>query len=107
MTYACFDLVVEDRVAHLTMRRPAEMNTLNAAWFRELRGIVAALHGAKPARALVISSTGRHFTAGMALEVFTEGGSSTPTARRVAACSASSWPRCRTPSPRSSGCTCR
>lgn len=74
MTHACFDLVIEDRVAHLAMRRAAEMNTLNAVFFRELRGIVAALHRDAPARALVISSTGKHFTAGMALEVFGEGG---------------------------------
>jgi enoyl-CoA hydratase len=56
------------------MKRAAEMNALNAAFFRELRGIVAALHRDAPARALVISSTGKHFTAGMALEVFSDGG---------------------------------
>jgi enoyl-CoA hydratase len=74
MTYTCFDFVVEDRVAHLTMKRAAEMNTLNAAFFRELREAIAALHRDAPARVLVISSSGKHFTAGMALEVFTDGG---------------------------------
>jgi enoyl-CoA hydratase len=74
MTYDCFELTIEDRVAHLVLTRAAEMNALNAAFFRELRGIVATLHRDAPARALVISSTGKHFTAGMALEVFSDGG---------------------------------
>src|SRR5512146_1491209 len=70
----CFDLAIADRVAHLTLKRAAELNTMNAAFFRELRDTLAALHRDAPARALVISSTGRHFTAGMALDVFTGGG---------------------------------
>lgn len=74
MDYSTFDLAVADRVAHLTLKRAAEMNTMNAAFFRELRAAVEALHRDAPARALVISSTGRHFTAGMALDVFTSGG---------------------------------
>lgn len=70
MDYSSFDLAVADRVAHLTLKRAAEMNTLNAAFFRELRAVVEALHRDAPARALVIASTGKHFTAGMGLEVF-------------------------------------
>ena len=74
MDCSTFDLAVDERVAHLTLKRAAEMNTMNAAFFRELRGAVESLHRTAPARALVISSTGKHFTAGMALDVFADGG---------------------------------
>jgi enoyl-CoA hydratase len=68
----CFDLTLDQRVAHLVLKRAADMNTMNAAFFRELRETVDTLHREGHARALVISSTGRHFTAGMALEVFAQ-----------------------------------
>jgi enoyl-CoA hydratase len=70
MTYRSFELAIADRVAHLKLARPDEMNTMNAAFFTELAAAAAHLHEKAPARALVISSTGKHFTAGMALDVF-------------------------------------
>lgn len=70
MTYRSFDLAIADRVARLTLSRPDAMNTMDAAFFAELAAAVASLHADAPARALVIASTGKHFTAGMALEVF-------------------------------------
>jgi len=70
MTYRSFELATADRVAHLKLARPDEMNTMNAVFFSELAAAVASLHERAPARALVISSTGKHFTAGMALDVF-------------------------------------
>ena len=70
MTYRSFELAIADRVAHLKLARPDEMNTMNAAFFTELATAAAHLHEKAPARALVISSTGKHFTAGMALDVF-------------------------------------
>jgi enoyl-CoA hydratase len=62
-------------VAHLQLNRPERMNTLAPAFFPALRDAVQRLHAEGRTRALVISSTGRHFSAGMALEVFGGGGS--------------------------------
>ncbi len=70
MTYRSFELAIAERVAHLKLSRPDEMNAMNAAFFTEIAAAAAALHEKAPARALVISSTGKHFTAGMALDVF-------------------------------------
>ncbi len=67
---SCFTLSVQDHVAHLVLNRPEAMNTMHPTFWRELDAVLAQLHQAGEARALVISSTGKHFSAGMALETF-------------------------------------
>jgi enoyl-CoA hydratase len=57
-------------VAHLQLNRPERLNTMSPPFFPVLRDAVRELHDGGQARVLVISSTGRHFSAGMALEVF-------------------------------------
>lgn len=57
-------------VSQLQLCRPERLNTLDPAFFPALRDAVADLNAAGRTRALVISSTGKHFSAGMALEVF-------------------------------------
>ncbi len=57
-------------VAHLQLNRPERLNTMAPPFFPALRDAVRALHDLGEARALVISSTGKHFCAGMALDVF-------------------------------------
>ncbi len=66
----CFQFTVSDHVAHLMLNRPDAMNTMGPVFWRELDDTLAALHRSNEARALVISSTGKHFSAGMALDVF-------------------------------------
>jgi len=66
----CFSLTQQDHVAHLVLNRPEAMNTMNPAFWRELDEVLTQLHREGQARALVISSTGKHFSAGMALETF-------------------------------------
>jgi enoyl-CoA hydratase len=70
MSHECFDVEVADHVAHITLNRPDALNTMNAAFWRELPEIVNGISDDGAARAIVISSTGRHFTAGMDLSVF-------------------------------------
>ncbi len=70
MTYRCFDLSIADNVAHLTLKRPEELNSMVLEFWKELPQIVRALDESAEARVLVISSTGKHFTAGMDLSVF-------------------------------------
>jgi enoyl-CoA hydratase len=69
----CFDLDVKDGVAHLRMNRPEAMNTMTPAFWRELPALVNELSDAGEARVIVLSSTGKHFTAGMDLAVFQGG----------------------------------
>jgi len=73
MAYRCFDVEIADRVAHVRLSRPDELNTMTADFWRELPEIVTGISDAASARVVVISSTGRHFSAGMDLSVFTGG----------------------------------
>ena len=68
-----FALSTQDHIAHLQLNRPERMNTMDPAFFPALRDAVRALHDAGTARELVISSTGKHFSAGMSLDVFGSG----------------------------------
>jgi enoyl-CoA hydratase len=66
----CFSLTTTDHVAHLVLSRPAELNTMHPTFWRELDELLTQIHHEGTARALVISSTGKHFSAGMSLETF-------------------------------------
>ena len=61
---------IEDKIAHIQLCRPKQFNTMNAAFWRELPRVVKAIDREAAARVIVISSTGKHFTAGMDLQVF-------------------------------------
>lgn len=73
MNYQCFDFSINHKIAHLRFNRPEAMNTMQPVFFRELGQILKQLQEEAGARVLVLSSTGKHFTAGMALDVFTSG----------------------------------
>jgi enoyl-CoA hydratase len=66
----CFSLTTSDHVAHLVLNRPEAMNTMHPTFWRELDEVLTQIHKDGQARALVISSSGKHFSAGMALEAF-------------------------------------
>jgi enoyl-CoA hydratase len=66
----CFELTVQDHIAHLVLNRPGELNTMHPTFWRELDEVLTQLHRQGQARALVISSTGKHFSAGMSLDTF-------------------------------------
>jgi enoyl-CoA hydratase len=65
-----FSLAVDNGIAHLQLNRPERLNTMAPPFFPLLRDAVRGLQAAGDARVLVISSTGKHFCAGMALDVF-------------------------------------
>jgi enoyl-CoA hydratase len=67
---SCFEVSIADRIAHIVFSRPAELNTFTPAAWVELPQIVRDIDRNAKARAIVISSTGKHFTAGMDLAVF-------------------------------------
>ncbi len=66
----CFSLSVTDHIAHLVLNKPEALNTMHRTFWRELDEVLTQLHRSADARVLVISSTGKHFSAGMALETF-------------------------------------
>lgn len=72
--YECFDLSISDHVAHLQLKRPDAYNSMIPSFWTDLPKIVGELDAAGSARAIVISSTGKHFCAGMDLSVFAGGG---------------------------------
>ncbi|HUJ02482.1 MAG TPA: crotonase/enoyl-CoA hydratase family protein [Rhizomicrobium sp.] len=75
MTHRCFDVSINDNIAHLTLKRGAEFNTMVPEFWRELPEIVKDIDDHARARVMVISSTGKHFSAGMDLSVFTSANS--------------------------------
>lgn len=70
MGYRCFDVDIADGVAHVRLSRGDELNTMVPEFWRELPQIVTSISDAASARVVVISSTGKHFCAGMDLAVF-------------------------------------
>ncbi len=72
MTYTCFDIEIADGVAHLRLNRPDQFNSMIRAFWNELPLAIRDIDDNAKARVIVISSTGRHFCAGMDLAVFTD-----------------------------------
>ena len=74
MTATTFDIETTGKVAHLRLNRPDAYNSMTREFWSELPAAVRELDASGSVRALVISSTGKHFCAGMDLGVFTSGG---------------------------------
>lgn len=78
--WTCFDVTIHDHVAHIQLKRPEAMNTMVREFWNELPAIVRDIDENARARCIVISSTGKHFCAGMDLAVFQGGGSTSAAA---------------------------
>ncbi|MFZ8957639.1 MAG: enoyl-CoA hydratase-related protein [Pseudohongiellaceae bacterium] len=70
MTYQCFDLKVENQIAHISMNRPEKRNSMIPSFWAELPELVREIETEHQARVIVISSTGPHFTSGMDVSAF-------------------------------------
>ncbi len=66
----CFDVSIEDKIAHIRLNRPDELNTMTRDFWNEVPRIVEEINDGALARCIVFSSTGKHFSAGMDLSVF-------------------------------------
>ena len=70
--YTAFDYAVADNVATIALNRPEKRNAMSRAFWDEMKAVFGAV-GADPAvRAVVIASTGPHFTAGIDLALLGE-----------------------------------
>jgi enoyl-CoA hydratase len=67
MGYECFDVSIDHKVAHVRFNRPEARNTLTRPGFRELREIIGTIDDDGSIRAMVLSSTGKTFCAGLDL----------------------------------------
>ena len=70
MSKSTFELNIEDKVAEIILNRPDALNSFTQEFWTEFREEVEALDDRGDVRALIVSSTGKHFTAGMDLGVF-------------------------------------
>jgi enoyl-CoA hydratase len=71
MSYKSFNVSLNDHVAHVQLCRPDALNSMNTDFWLELPQCMREIEASGEARAIVISSTGKHFSAGMDLGVFT------------------------------------
>lgn len=70
----CFEVSISEKVAHIRLSRPEKMNSMIAEFWSDLPAIIDAIDRQSLARVIVISSTGKHFSSGMDLSVFSAGG---------------------------------
>ena len=68
--YQCFDVSIEDDVAHFVLNRPEKRNSMIPAFWEELPKAIEKIDDNAEARAIVISSIGPVFSAGMDLAAF-------------------------------------
>ena len=70
--YKSFNVTLENKVAHVQFSRPDAMNSMDKAFWLELPQCMRDIESQTDARVIVISSTGKHFSAGMDLGVFSD-----------------------------------
>ena len=71
--YSCFDLSVTNHIAQVTLSRGDELNTMNRSFWKELSHIMDEINRNSEVRVVIMSSTGKHFCAGMDLDAFSHG----------------------------------
>ena len=72
MGYTCFEVEESGGIAHVRLSRGSQLNTMIPEFWAELPAIVDEVSDAGRARVIVLSSTGRHFCAGLDLSVFSD-----------------------------------
>lgn len=71
-THKSMTVTIENNIAHIVLNRPNAFNTMNIDFWHELPNVINELSNSAAARVIVLSSTGKHFCAGMDLAVFTQ-----------------------------------
>jgi len=66
-----FQVTIDDhQIADVKLNRPSAINAMNSDFWRELPAIIDALDNMGSVRVIILSASGKHFTAGMDLQVF-------------------------------------
>ncbi|MCR9213008.1 MAG: crotonase/enoyl-CoA hydratase family protein [Proteobacteria bacterium] len=84
MTYSCFDVEIDNNIAHIILNRPKKRNSMIKEFWDELPEIVRDIDNHAKARVIVISSTGPHFTSGLDVSSFMRPEISDPEEQRAA-----------------------
>ena len=71
--FSCFKLDVKNHIGNLVLSRPDELNTMSRDFWVELGEVLEVINRDSDIRVVVMSSTGKHFCAGMDLNAFTNG----------------------------------
>lgn len=71
MSYKSLEVSIENHIAHVKLNRPEALNSMNVDFWKELPVAIREIDASSEARVIVLSSTGKHFSAGMDLAVFT------------------------------------
>ena len=69
MSYECFEVSIENQVAHIVLSRPEKRNAMNLSFWTDIQAIIEDIDDNSKARAIVISSTGPIFCAGIDLSM--------------------------------------
>ena len=70
LMYNCFEVLIENNIAHIKLNRPKKRNSITADFWRELPEIIEDIDNYSKARVVVISSSGPHFCSGLDLSSF-------------------------------------
>lgn len=70
-TLETLSVSIDNHIAHIQLSRPEALNSMVPAFWLELPAVVRKIDADSLARVIVISSQGKHFSAGMDLSVFT------------------------------------
>ena len=71
--YSCFDVKTKDHICSLVLNRPNELNTMTRDFWVELSDALEEINRNSEVRVVILSSTGKHFCAGMDLSAFSNG----------------------------------
>ena len=71
--YSCFDIKVKDHICNMVLNRPNELNTMTRDFWVELGDALEEINRDSDIRVVILSSTGKHFCAGMDLSAFSNG----------------------------------
>jgi len=86
MPYKCFTLETSNHIAHMRLNRPEKANSMIPEFWTEFPEAINEISDKAEARVIVISSEGKHFSSGMDISVFMQGGlDSEPTNREISA----------------------
>lgn len=70
MKFTCFDVSIENQIAHVVLSRPEKRNSMIPEFWDELPALIRRLDHDGDVRVIVLSSTGPHFTSGLDTSVF-------------------------------------
>jgi len=73
--YQAFRVELKDRIAHVAINRPEKINAMNAAFWSEIVDIFQWIDDSDEARVVVLTGEGKHFSAGIDLQLLAQAAS--------------------------------